>query len=56
MRTDGYGGGVILSQIVFALLLLPLLPFLPLALVGIGFVRVRDALERRAEARAVARV
>jgi hypothetical protein len=51
MRTDGYGGGVILAQLVLALALLPLLP---LVLLVIVFVRVRDALERRAEARAVA--
>jgi hypothetical protein len=51
MRTDGYGGGVVLAQLAAVLILLL---FLPLTLPVIVFVRVRDWLERRAEARAVA--
>jgi hypothetical protein len=51
MRTDGYGGGVVLAQLGAVLILLL---FLPLTLPVIVFVHVRDWLERRAEARAVA--
>ncbi|MCW6003947.1 hypothetical protein K1W54_05025 [Micromonospora sp. CPCC 205371] len=53
MNRDGYGWGIVLTQLVLALVLLP---FLPLTLLVIGWVRLRDSLERRAEARAVARV
>jgi hypothetical protein len=51
MNRNGYGGGVLVAQLCAVLILLPLLP---LALLAITVVNLRDWWERRVEARAVA--